>query len=233
VSRGRPPHPPGVVARMRRERQAPRWTQWDHLHLRQLRDLVVAAAARVGAPGHLALDLWCGVKPYDPLLAPRTVGVDIDLRFASADVVAALPLPFRDGAFDGALCTQALYLVDDPDGTVAALGRAVRPGGWVLVTVPSLFRRADPAERRYRAADLEVLFSGWQDVAVSGAGGPGSAAAYALGSLAEGAARRLRAPAAALAPLFLLTNVVAAAVDRLPWPARLTHQLCLTARRPA
>lgn len=228
----RPPHPPETIARIRRERMSPMRTQWDYLHLQGLRDLIAQAVQRLGGPDQLVLDLWCGAKPYAPLLRGRVVGVDLDLRFASADVLAGDALPFADATFDGALCTQALYLLDDPAATVAGLRRVLRPGGWVLITVPSRFRRALPTERRYTEADLRRLFEGWDEVEVAGHGGPGIAGAYVLGMLVEAAARRLRVPSSMTAPVFRLMNVVGAAVDALTAGRAQPHQLALTARRP-
>lgn len=217
---------------MRRERMSPTRTQWDYLHLQGLRDLVARAARRLDGPDQLVLDLWCGVKPYAPLLRGRVVAVDLDLRFASADVLAGDALPFADATFDGALCTQALYLLDDPPRTVAELRRVLRPGGWVLITVPSRFRRASPAERRYTDADLRRLFEGWERVEVAGHGGPGVAGVYVLGMLVDAAARRLRVPSFMTAPVFWLMNVAGAAVDALTAGRAQPHQLALTARCP-
>jgi SAM-dependent methyltransferase len=42
-------------------------------------------------------------------------------------------LPFRDGAYDGALALHVLYHLPDPRAGLAELHRVVRPGGWVAV----------------------------------------------------------------------------------------------------
>lgn len=229
----RPQLHPDVVARMRHERLAPSITQWDFLHLRGLRDLIARALQTVGRQD-LVIDLWCGAKPYAPLVSGRVVGVDLDRHFGAADVIATLDLPFADGTFDGSICTQALYLVDDPEATVSELRRVLAPGGWVLVTVPSLYRRAIPGERRYRAEDLRRLFAGWDGVEISRQGGVGTAAAYAIGTMSKAGRRRVPVPEVVLAPVFTVLNVLAALVDTIPgpWRRRLPHQLALTARCP-
>jgi len=232
VRMNRPPHRPEVIERIRRERMDPAPTQWDYLHLLGLRDLVAGAAARLASRDQLILDQWCGAKPYAPLLSGRVVGVDLDRRFASADVLAGNALPFADATFDGALCTQALYLLDDPPATVAELGRVLRPGGWVLITVPSRFRRAHGAERRYTEVELRQLFRGWDQVEVVGHGGLGAAGVYVVGMVIDAGARRLRLPSSMTVPAFWLMNIVGGRLDARTASRVRSHQLALTARRP-
>jgi arsenite methyltransferase len=69
--------------------------------------------------------------------------------FHEGDAVA---LPVESGTFDAALCVQVLEYVDDVDGAIAELHRAVRPGGRVVVwdvdwTTIS-WHSADPARMR-------------------------------------------------------------------------------------
>jgi SAM-dependent methyltransferase len=45
----------------------------------------------------------------------------------------AARLPFRDGAFDGAVCNHVLYHLARPADGLRELRRVVRPGGWVAV----------------------------------------------------------------------------------------------------
>jgi SAM-dependent methyltransferase len=220
---------------MRRERRAPRPTQWDGLHLATVRTGIVAALDRLPGPRRRVLDLWCGTKPYDDLV-PGAVGLDIDRHFGAADVVGATPFPFRAGAFDLALCSQALHILPDPGATVDELARAVAAGGHVVVTVPGLMLRVGPSsfEGRSSPASLATAFAGWDDVAVHGAGGPGAALAHGLNLFLDAARRRARLPRPLLAPLHALVNLVGAAVDRVA--GRVTsrhHILVLTARRPA
>lgn len=46
-------------------------------------------------------------------------------------------LPFGDASFDGVLCSSVIEYVDDPAMAVAELGRVLKPGGRLLVTVPN------------------------------------------------------------------------------------------------
>ena len=161
------------VDRIRRERLAPSPAQWDYLHLDGLRRGLASAVDRVagsGAQGPV-LDLFCGAKPYAPLMpwAP-VVGVDIDDHFGGADVVGDLPLPFPDGSFGVAVCTQALHMVDDPVATVDEMRRVLAADGHVIVTIPHLFLAEGEFERHLSKADLVDLFSRWEAVAVRGIG---------------------------------------------------------------
>lgn len=229
----RPPRDPASLELARRERMAPRLSQWDHLHLLRLRAALAAALAPLlDSP---VLDLWCGTKPYRPLVpADRVVGLDIDLHFGSADVLGTLPLPFRDGAFAAALSTQALHLVDDPVATVGELRRVLAPGGRVVVTVPRFFFRGLSIERHWQPSDLRALFGGWDEVAVVEVGGVGTNAAFAIGRVADAARSRVRALAPLAAAVIPLGNALGVALDVAlrPLASRYPNCLLLTARRP-
>lgn len=230
--------PEREVARIRRERLDPRRTQWDYRHLAGLRRGLLDAFARLeqsGAQGPV-LDLFCGAKPYAPLVPwGPVVGVDIDRHFGGADVVADLPLPFAEATFGVALCTQALHMVDDPVGTVAELRRVLADGGHVVVSIPHLFVAEGDFERHLERGDLASLFRGWNEVAVRGVDGPGAALAFALGRVAMRGAGRWRAARAVYTPSVLALNALGRGIDlalgRLGrrWP----HSLVLVARRPS
>jgi SAM-dependent methyltransferase len=86
----------------------------------------------------------------------RVVRLD---RYAPAPTVRAdvsSALPFRDGSFDAAVCTEVLEHVADPRGVLHELARVVRPGGRVVVTVPFVFHyHEDPRDyRRYTPVGL-------------------------------------------------------------------------------
>lgn len=235
----RPPLPEAVVQRIRRERLTPRPTQWDYLHLRGLQRALADAVRAIDARGLAAgpvLDLYCGTQPYREMIPWQPIwGLDIDLHFARAEVVGSLPLPFRDGAFSAVLCTQALYLIDDPAGAVGEMRRVLAPGGFAVVTVPYLFRRENPADRRYTAHDLYNMFASWAEVDLVRIGGLGTGFAYVPGSLAGSGARRW-APARAFIPTVALPlNGIGFLLDVLlrPLARRWPASLLLMARRGA
>jgi SAM-dependent methyltransferase len=201
----RPTLPERVVERIRHERYAPRSTQWDYLHLEGLRRGIARALGTLPIACGPVLDLYCGTQPYREMIPWRPVwGYDIDRHFGRADVIGSLSLPFADETFAVVLCTQALHLVDDPPATVREMRRVLAPNGYVVVTIPHIFRREIPAERKYSASGLRELFAGWRELRVDGVGGLGAGIAFFPGSLAGAAARhsslaRRMLPAVALA----------------------------------
>jgi SAM-dependent methyltransferase len=223
------------VERVRRERREPRPTQWDYRHLEGLRRGLLEAFRTVPDTTGPVLDLYCGTKPYLELMPWRpVVGVDVDRHFARADVIADLPLPFRDGSFRIAVCTQALHLVDDPIRTVEELRRVLAPSGRLIVTVPHLFLAEGAFERHWSIDDVRTLFAGWDDLTIRGIDGPGAAAAFVLGRVAMLAARRSSLVRVTLPVIALVLNTVAATVDRLlaPVASRWPHSLIVRATRP-
>jgi SAM-dependent methyltransferase len=231
----RPPLPREEIARIRRERLDPRPTQWDYLHLEGLRRGLSEAFSTIPRSNRPSLDLFCGTKPYSPLVpASRVWGVDLDRHFAGADVLSAVPLPFRDGAFSIVLCSQALHLVDDPVATVAEMARVLTPDGRAVVTVPHLFIGEGDLERHWSQADVRTLFVGWHDVSVRGIDGLGAALAFVVGRLTMLASRRWPAVRMLYTPLVVLMNKVCRALDwvLVPFARRWPHSLIVVARPP-
>ena len=229
----RPPLPTEEIARIRRERIEPRPTQWDYLHLEGLRRGLSDAFNAIRPSDRPWLDLFCGTKPYQPLIpANRVWGVDLDRHFGGADVLSTVPLPFRDGAFGVVLCSQALHLVDDPVSTVAEMSRVLAPDGRAVVTIPHLFIGEGDLERHWSQADVLRLFGGWHDVSIRGVDGPGAALAFVAGRITMLAARRWRAARVLYTPLVLLMNVVCRLLDRAltPFSRRWPHSLIVIAR---
>jgi SAM-dependent methyltransferase len=88
------------------------------------------------------VDIGCGRMPYRALVpAGRYVGVDLDTpvtrQLGAADVYYdGRTLPFPAGSFDGALCSQVLEHVFTPEDFLREIGRVLRPGGRLVLTVP-------------------------------------------------------------------------------------------------
>lgn len=108
-------------------------------------------ALAVPHPGERVLDLACGTgvvaRHAAPLVEPggRVVGVDLNpgmlavaagltpgVEWQRAD---AAQLPFADGAFDVALCQQALMFFPDRAAALVELRRVLTPGGRVALSV--------------------------------------------------------------------------------------------------
>ena len=110
--------------------------------------------AGVGAEDRV-LDVGCGTGVVARRAASRVgeggavVGLDANERMldvaeaAAAESVSpiewrpgdAAELPFADGAFDVALCQQALQFVPDPEAALSEVRRVLAPGGRVAVGV--------------------------------------------------------------------------------------------------
>ena len=231
----------------RRTRRHPRPWQFDYLHLRRLLDDLRPAMVRLAEPGGVVLDVFCGSRPYDDLVAPgvRVVGLDIDDRYGVADIVTTEFLPCADDSYDGVICIEAFHYVTNPAHGVRELRRVVKPGGRVLVSVPVVWEYdREIVEHRYTSGSLRQLFDGWDDVVVVENGGRAVAWALLTGTLLhaceEELGRRLPRTAvrAAFAPAYVGLNGVGAALDaveqRRRHPRRvLAPNILLTARRPA
>ena len=229
----RPRRPEAELRQAAAERLAPSPGQWDYLHLRGLRDGLAAVLATVPADGP-ALDLYCGVQPYAPLVPLRPLwGLDLDHHFGRADVLGRNELPFAGGAFSLVLCSQALILVDDDVRTVEEVRRVLAPEGTAVVTVPGLYRRTTHWERRYTVEQLERLFRAFDEVEVHRIDSLGAAGAYVLGTLLYSVALRSRLAARKLPAVMRGVNAAGSAVDGLlgPLRRRFPHSLILVARR--
>ena len=225
----------GQVASIRRSRLHPRRSDYLYLHLRRLRDDLAAALAELEITD--VLDVYCGARPYEPLLGPGTryVGFDVDDAFGCADVVSDQFLPFPDASFDLCLCTQAFYFVPDPAAGIAELSRVLRPGGHAVLTFPIVY---PGTERLYSELQLRELFDGWDDVVVVENGGTVVSIATLTGYLLHRLERRTPRPARRIFDaLYVALNAAGAAADRLESrylrsDARLPANLLVRARRP-
>ncbi len=88
------------------------------------------------------LDAGCGNRPFAEWYAPRVASV-VGLDAAPLDGVDVVGfadrLPFADGSFDTVLATEVLEHVGDLEHAVLDIVRVLKPGGYVLVTVPFLY----------------------------------------------------------------------------------------------
>ena len=116
-------------------------------------------------PGDTVLDVACGpgntTRTLVELVAPGGLVVGVDsaatmlaqavrdtprgsqVGYVRAD---AVDLPFADGVFDAISCYGALYLMDDPFGSLREMIRVLAPGGRIAVLTTCA--RGPAAERR-------------------------------------------------------------------------------------
>ena len=237
--------PPEEVAKLRRTRRHPRWTQSDYLHVRYLVGALERTLPNLVPSARDVLDFFCGSRPYDDLMpsSARVTGLDVSDWAGIADVVTTEFLPFADESFDMVTCFEAFYYVQDPPAAVDEIRRVLRPGGAVVLTA-SLPWEYDTTilEHRYTGPELAELFKDWDEVEVSENGGYAVSWATLTGRIVQVAEERAPAPLRiALRPLlmlaYLLINAAGACLD---WAERrrsrikvLPMNVMLTARRPA
>jgi SAM-dependent methyltransferase len=141
------------------------WRDADWLVMKQLRAAVERALdgpARIEA-GQCVLDLGCGDRPYEPLLAARgaqyiacDIDGDVDLR-----ITPGVPVPLPDASAHGIVSFQVLEHVWDLDWYLGECRRLLKPGGWLLLSThgtwlyhphPTDFRRCKRPWFRYPRA---------------------------------------------------------------------------------
>ena len=173
-SRGEPAGfmPEGILIRLAHQvRRHPWWQARARLVLAILRRAGLEPPAQV-------LDAGCGWGVTLEVLEAAGYGVSgLDIsrralerldrpgrRLIEADLTR-LDGPSRDApAFDAVLALDVIEHLDDDRTAIARLGGLLRPGGWLVVTVPALpelyseFDRVQGHRRRYRPEDLRAAF---------------------------------------------------------------------------
>jgi SAM-dependent methyltransferase len=162
------------------------------------------------------LDVGCGSSPYRRLLPSGVSYVGVD-RHPSAAVRADLhALPFGDGTFDGALCTEVLEMARRPWVVLGEIARVLRSGGLLYVTAPFDWHILDGGDYfRFTPAGLTVLLedAGLRVQKLESVGGVFTATA---GKLVEGVVHDVWLPAARAVGIKRGTYLLAA-LATLPW----------------
>jgi ArsR family transcriptional regulator len=166
-------------------RNAEEWDKIRTLHIAE--DKVETALAGLFPPSGMKdfLDIGTGTGRILELFGPRIehgVGIDMSremLALARANLQEAnlrncqvrqgdmYQLPFSDESFDGVVIHQVLHFAEDPAEAIAEAGRALRPGGRLVVVdfAPHNLEmlRNEHAHRRLGFNDSEV--SRWFELA--------------------------------------------------------------------
>jgi SAM-dependent methyltransferase len=131
-----------------------------------IREFVHRVAELIPAGARL-LDAGAGDSPYRKIF-DHTNYIAVDMaatgyhQFGSIAVRGSLDaLPFSSDAFDAVVCTQVLEHVPDPGRVLSELGRVLKAGGKLFLTVPQSWEvhEAPYDYFRFTRYGLEVLFA--------------------------------------------------------------------------
>jgi len=96
------------------------------------------------------LDVGGRIQPYRALLGDRCsqyIAVDLQPTPLVSVIGDARQLPFAGEQFDLVLCCQVLEYIADPRAAITEMHRCLKPGGFLLLSVPAVFPR--DAEEEY------------------------------------------------------------------------------------
>jgi SAM-dependent methyltransferase len=158
------------VVQQGRDRLFPSLTNPNWLVLRERRRIFERWLAQLPSREVEVLDIGGRIQPYRPLIADRICRyVAIDLRVTPLVNVVARgeQLPVGDANFDLVICTQVMEYVAQPSLVFAEVHRVLKPGGALLLSVPS----ACPVDAghecwRFLPAGLRLLLAGFTRVEV-------------------------------------------------------------------
>jgi len=164
-----------AVNREAEERLFPSLTNPNWLVLRRRREIFRKWVARLANRQLDVLDVGGRIQPYRALLEGRLrryIAVDLR-RTPLVNVVGrGEQIPLADEQFDLVMCTQVLEYVPEPACVIAEIRRVLKPGGCLLLSVPSICPRdADHECWRFLPASLRHLLGEFDRVEVVAEGG--------------------------------------------------------------
>ena len=111
------------------------------------------------------LDIGCGDKPYEDLLAPYVtehVGVDhADTQHDRLNIDllgTAYEIPTEDDSFDSAVCTAVLEHLEEPERAIRECHRVLRPNGVAIYTVPFIWHIHEAPRDFYRYSKYGIKY---------------------------------------------------------------------------
>jgi SAM-dependent methyltransferase len=157
------------------QRLFPSLTNPNWLVLRERRKIFDQRLARLSSNHLDVLDVGGRIQPYRSLIGNRLRRyVAVDLRSTPlVNIVArAEQLPLRDSQFDLVICTQMLEYIADPSVVIDEIHRVLRPGGTLLLSVPSACPMdAEQECWRFLPQGLRRLLAGFTGVEIVAEGG--------------------------------------------------------------
>jgi SAM-dependent methyltransferase len=161
------------VQKAGRERLYPSLTNPNWLILSKRRELLVEWLKNVRSENAFVLDVGGRIQPYRALLpGARYIAIDLRRTPLVSVVASADQIPFPNDGFDLVFCTQVLEYVPDPGFVVSEMHRVLKPGGMLVLSVPSIFPRdADEDRWRFLPAGIRQLLSAFSKVEIVAEGG--------------------------------------------------------------
>jgi SAM-dependent methyltransferase len=161
----------GEVRKAGRKRLYPSLTNPNWLVLSRRRELFQNWLQSVPGESLVVLDVGGRIQPYRSLLGERCaqyIAVDL-LVTPLVDVVGlAQQLPVGDEKFDLVICTQVLEYVAEPRRVLNEIHRTLKKGGFLLLSVPSVFPRDSQLEYwRFLPGALKYLLSDFSKVDIA------------------------------------------------------------------
>ena len=129
-----------------------RWKYFSPAILYQYR--VTLPMAKRFVRGQL-IDLGCGRMPYRAALLPLVEDYDGLDPFPRSDQVRYTcsmtdMTEVPDASYDSAICLEVLEHVPDPAAALRETARILKPGGWLVLSVPHLSRLHDEPHDYFR-----------------------------------------------------------------------------------
>jgi SAM-dependent methyltransferase len=153
----------------------PSLLEWSYLDNSRRAELLAREGGRLPLVRNL-LDVGGRGKPYACFFEGRVTNhyvLDVEPG-PSVDVVGdARNLPFSSGSMDVVLITQVLEHVPDPVAVIGEIQRVLKPGGTLLLSVPSIFpQHGSPGDYwRYMPQGLHYILRDFESVKVEGEAG--------------------------------------------------------------
>jgi len=153
----------------------PSLLDFSYLDCQRRAELLAQEGAKLCAVRNL-LDVGGQGKPYACFFKDRVANhfvLDVSPA-ASVDVVGdGRAMPFCDASIDVVLITQVLEHIPDPIAVIAEIHRVLKPGGTLLLSVPSIFpQHGYPGDYwRYMPQGLHYILRDFHSVKVQGEAG--------------------------------------------------------------
>ena len=183
-------HSPGIldeIEKAGRERLHPALTDPNWLVLRKRRDIFSRWLHDLKLRDPRVLDVGGRIQPYRSLIEGRKtakkkingddIGPTNSSRYIALDFVAtplvnvianAHNLPFLSASFDLVCCTQMVEYANDPQRVIDEIHRVLKPGGFLLLSVPSVYPQDSVNDRwRFLPGALTILLAGFSKIEIA------------------------------------------------------------------